>query len=331
MHTFIIAEAGVNHDGKLDQAKLLVDVASDAGADAVKFQAFDPEMLVTRCAGTAAYQSAAGFRSQRELLESLVLSEPQLAEVQAYCQYREIKFLSTAFDLKSVQQLHKLGQTMWKIPSGEITNVPLVEAIGAIAREVVMSTGMATLEEIGAALAWLDGVGCSRERVTVLHCNTEYPTPFADVNLRAMQTIGRNFGVRVGYSDHTLGIEVPIAAVALGATIVEKHFTLDRTLPGPDHKASLEGPELKAMVEAIRNTEQALGADRKLVTGSEQKNRRLVRKGIYAAAPIAVGDELTALNLVTKRPESRIPASEWHRIVGRVAQRAYAKDEAIQW
>ena len=329
--TCIIAEAGVNHDGSSEQAKRLIDVAADAGADVVKFQTFDPDALVTRSAATAAYQSASGYRSQREMLLSLLLSESELLEVQAYCQSREILFLSTAFDLGSVRLLHSLGQTIWKIPSGEITNAPLVETIGAIAQQVIMSTGMATLGEIEGALAWLSAAGCPRERVTLLHCNTEYPTPYGDVNLRAMQTIGTTFGVRVGYSDHTPGIEVPIAAVALGATLIEKHFTVDRALAGPDHKVSLQGPELKAMVEAIRNTEQALGDHRKFVTESERKNRYLVRKGIYAAIPIAAGEKFTVVNLTTKRPEGEIPASEWHRVIGRHARRDYAVDEPIQW
>lgn len=331
MRTCIIAEAGVNHDGSVEQAKRLVDVAVEAGADVVKFQTFDPAALVTRTAATADYQSATGHRSQRELLGSLLLSEPDLVAIQAYCQARQIRFLSTAFDLGSVELLRSLGQTVWKIPSGEITNAPLIEAIGVLAQQVILSTGMATLGEIEVALCWLAGAGCPRERVTVLHCNTEYPTPYGDVNLRAMQTIGAAFGVRVGYSDHTPGFEVPIAAVALGATVIEKHFTLNRSLPGPDHKASLEGPELGAMVAAIRNIEEALGEPRKFVTPSERKNRPVVRKGIYAAAPIAEGDEFTALNLATKRPEAAIPASEWHRVIGRRAHRNYAVDEPIQW
>jgi N,N'-diacetyllegionaminate synthase len=327
----VIAEAGVNHNGSLLIAKQLVDVALDAGADVVKFQTFNPTALVTLTASTAAYQVAEGYQSQRELLQSLVLSESDLVEIQTYCQSRRIQFLSTAFDLDSVALLNRLGQTIWKIPSGEITNAPLVESIGRIAQQVIVSTGMATMAEIETVLMWLTTVGCPRKRITVLHCNTDYPTSFTDVNLRAMQTIGATFDVRVGYSDHTLGIEVPIAAVALGATVIEKHFTLDRSLPGPDHKASLEGCELKSMVAAIRNVELALGAPTKQVTESERRNRPLVRKGIYAGVAIAAGEQFTPCNLTTKRPEGLISASEWHQVIGKHARRSYMADEPIQW
>ena len=330
-HTLVIAEAGVNHGGSLEQAKRLVDVAVAAGADVVKFQTFDPSALATRSATTAAYQAAGGFTSQRTMLESLCLDEAALERLQAHCRDAGIRFLSTAFDLGSVEVLRRLGQRTWKIPSGEITNVPLIEAIGAVADEVIVSTGMATVEEIGAALDWLAAVGVARDVVTVLHCNTEYPTPFEDVNLRAMCALGERFGVAVGYSDHTLGIEVPIAAVALGARVVEKHFTLDRGLPGPDHKASLEPTELAAMVAGIRNVERALGEARKFVTASERQNREIARKGIYAAGPIAVGERFTAANLTTKRPEGAIPASAWHEVLGKAATRRYEEDDPIQW
>lgn len=329
--TLIIAEAGVNHNGSLDQAKRLVDVAVAAGADVVKFQTFNPSSLVTRSATTAAYQAAGGYTSQRTMLESLCLDEATVEQLHAHCGAAGIQFLSTAFDLESVEVLRKLGQRAWKIPSGEITNVPLVEAIGAIADEVIVSTGMATVEEISAVLDWLAAAGTTRDTVTVLHCNTEYPTPYGDVNLRAMRALGEQFGVAVGYSDHTLGIEIPIAAVTLGATVIEKHFTTDRGLSGPDHKASLEPAELTAMVASIRNVERALGEARKFVTASEWHNRAVARKGIYAAGPIVVGEPFTATNLTTKRPEGTIPASAWHKVIGQAATRRYEEDDPIQW
>ncbi len=328
--TFIIAEAGVNHGGSLDRALRLVDIAADSGADAVKFQTFQARELATPSAGTAAYQAAAGYRSQLQMLSALELAEADFQKLERHSQSRGIAFLSTAFDLGSVELLRRLGMSVWKIPSGEITNAPLVEAIGSIAGEVIMSTGMATLDEIDTALGWLEGAGCSRDRVTVLQCSTEYPTSFEHANLRAMQTIGSAFGVRVGYSDHTIGIEACIAAVAVGATVIEKHFTEDRDLPGPDHKISLVGTELKAMIDAIRNIELALGDGEKRVTGPELTNRPLVRKGIYAARPIAEGERFTAVNLVTRRPEAATPASEWHRLIGRTAPRSFAAGEPIK-
>lgn len=327
----VIAEAGVNHNGSLTAAKHLADVAVAAKADFVKFQTFDPTALVVGNAPTAAYQRAGGYESQLDMLSKLTLSPEEQAELKGHCESIGIAFLSTAFDLGSVRLLQNLGQKTWKIPSGEITNVPLIEKIGSIADEVILSTGMATLGEIEAALTWLEGAGCPRDRVTVLHCNTEYPTPYHDVHLRAMQTIGHAFNVRVGYSDHTMGIEVPIAAVALGATVIEKHFTLDRTLPGPDQKASLEPEELKAMVAAIRNIEQALGQPEKCVSDSERKNVTTVRKGIYAARAIEAGEILSQDNITTKRPAHDVDASQWHQAVGRTAARAYRPDEAIEW
>jgi len=318
----IIAEAGVNHNGSLEAAKKLADAAALAKADFVKFQTFDPEALVVSSAPTADYQTQGGYTNQQEMLAGLTLSPDEQAGLKRYCESIGIEFLSTAFDLGSVQLLQDLGQTTWKVPSGEISNVPLLEAIGAIAEEVILSTGMATLGEIEQALTWLEEAGCSRERVTVLHCNTEYPTPYHDVHLRAMQTIGQAFNVRVGYSDHTMGIEVPIAAVALGATVIEKHFTLDRTLPGPDQKASLEPDELTAMVGGIRNIEQALGRSEKRVSESERKNLATVRKGIYAARPIKQGEAFSPENLITKRPAHNVDAA---------SQRDFDPDEAIEW
>jgi len=331
MSVRIIAEAGVNHNGSLDAAKKLATVAAEADADIVKFQTFDPKSLVVSSAPTAEYQSKDGYTNQQSMLAGLTLSEGEQRELKIYCESINIQFLSTAFDLTSVQLLHSMGQTTWKIPSGEITNVPLIEAIGSIAEDVLLSTGMATLGEIEQCLEWLHMAGCNRDQVTILHCNTEYPTPYSDVNLRAMQTIGAAFGVKVGYSDHTMGIEVPVAAVALGARVIEKHFTLDRGLPGPDQKASLEPDELTAMVKATRNIEAALGTGQKRVTDSEEKNLSSVRKGIYAAGPIRIGETLNEHNLTTKRPQASIASSRWHEVIGRRATRDYKPDEPIQW
>lgn len=330
-HVVVIAEAGVNHNGSLTAAKELADAAARAGADFVKYQTFDPKALVVPEAATAEYQKAGGYSDQAEMLARLTLSTDELASLAEHCTSIGVRFLSTAFDLGSIQVLQGLGQTTWKIPSGEITNVPLVEAIGRIADEVILSTGMATLGEIEQALEWLRAVGCPRERVIVLHCNTEYPTPYEDVNLRAMQTIGQAFGVRFGYSDHTMGIEVPIAATALGAVVIEKHFTLDRKLPGPDQKASLEPDKLQSMIAAIRNIEVALGMSTKIVSESEHKNRTVVRKGIYAARPIATGDVLTADNVTTKRPAHGLASEMWHKVIGRQARRPYKPNDPIEW
>lgn len=330
-HVVVIAEAGVNHNGSLTAAKELADVAARAGADFVKYQTFDPKALVVPEAAAAEYQKAGGYADQAEMLARLTLSTDELASLAEHCTSIGVRFLSTAFDLGSIQVLQGLGQTTWKIPSGEITNVPLVEAIGRIADEVILSTGMATLGEIEQALTWLRAVGCPRERVIVLHCNTEYPTPYDDVNLRAMQTIGQAFGVRFGYSDHTMGIEVPIAATALGAVVIEKHFTLDRNLPGPDQKASLEPDELQQMISSVRNAQRALGQREKCVTDSEKKNLSVARKGIYAARSIDAGEAFSAENITTKRPADGLPASFWHQTVGRHARRAYRPNEAIEW
>jgi N,N'-diacetyllegionaminate synthase len=330
LHVRVIAEAGVNHNGSLIAAKKLADAAAAAKTDFVKFQTFDPKALVVGSAATADYQRAGGYESQLDMLSRLTLSREEQAELKDYCESIGIAFLSTAFDLDSVRLLQDLGQKIWKIPSGEITNVPLIEMIGSIADQVILSTGMATLGEIEAALMWLKGAGFPRDRVTVLHCNTEYPTPYHDVHLRAMQTIGHAFNVRVGYSDHTMGIEVPIAAVALGATVIEKHFTLDRTLPGPDQKASLEPDELSAMVAAIRNIEQALGTPEKRVTDSERVNRAIARKSIYASQPINVGEAFTESNLTTKRPDLGVPADRWPELIGKTARKAYHVDDPIE-
>jgi N,N'-diacetyllegionaminate synthase len=326
----IIAEAGVNHNGSLKQAKRLVDIAKQSGVDFVKFQSFDPTSLTTANARTARYQGGAGFNNQLQMLSEFILTIEQLAELKRYCESVGIGFISTAFDLKSVDVLQALNQTIWKVASGEITNVPLLERVGSIAHEVILSTGMATLGEIEQAIALLENAGCTRSQVVVLHCNTEYPTPFTDVNLRAMTTIGTAFGVRVGYSDHTPGIAVSVAAVALGASIIEKHFTTDRNLPGPDHKASLEPNALKELVKAIRNVEEALGCDQKVVSPSEEKNRTIVRKGIYASRSISKGEVFSDVNLTTKRPEHQVGAALWYQIIGRKADRDYEMDDPIQ-
>ena len=304
MSTLVIAEAGVNHDGDLERAKRLIDVAAEAGADLVKFQSFNAEQLVTASAGKAAYQAArsGADESQQAMLRRLQLTSAMHRELQAHCRMRRIGFFSTGFDLQSLDLLAELGLERFKIPSGEITNLPYLRQIGALGKPLILSTGMSTLEEVAAALAALEKAGTPRRYVTVLHCNTEYPTPMPDVNLRAMLTIRDAFGVEVGYSDHTLGIEVAIAAVALGATVIEKHFTLDRTLPGPDHAASLEPGELAAMVRAIRNIEAALGDGVKQPSASELPNRAHARKSLVAAHAIRRGETFTAANLGVKRP-----------------------------
>jgi N,N'-diacetyllegionaminate synthase len=326
----LVAEAGVNHNGSLELAERLIDVAAAAGADVVKFQTFDPRSLTTAQAGTTHYQAVGGYNNQLQMLSELTLTREQLARLIRYCESTGIAFMSTAFDLTSVDILQDLGQTTWKIPSGDITNVPLLERIGSIGHEVILSTGMATLGEIEQAITWLEHAGCSRGHIVVLHCNTEYPTPLTDVNLRAMATIGSAFGVRYGYSDHTPGVEVSIAAAALGACVIEKHFTTDRTLPGPDHRSSIEPDELRALVTSIRNVECALGCARKIVSPSEKKNRLILRKGIYASRRIAAGDVFCNSNLTTKRPAHRTSAAMWHQIIGRRASRDYEVDDPIE-
>ena len=301
--TLIIAEAGVNHNGSMEMAKQLIDAAAVAGVDYVKFQTFKAEKLVTKDAKQAEYQQRnAADDSQYAMLKKLEMSEAQHEELIAYCQKKGVKFLSTAFDMESVEYLHSLRLGLWKIPSGEITNYPYLKAIAQYGEPVILSTGMCEMEDVHNAVEVLCKHGLKKEQITVLHCNTEYPTPMQDVNLRAMQEIKNAIEVKVGYSDHTQGIEVPIAAVALGAEAIEKHFTLDRTLPGPDHKASLEPNELKAMIDAIRNIEQALGDGNKHVSNSERKNIAIARKSIIAARDIKQGETLTEENLTTKRP-----------------------------
>lgn len=327
----IIAEAGVNHNGDLALAKQLVDAAAAAGADFVKFQTFKAERLVTRDAAKADYQKATSgaHESQFDMIRRLELSEAMHRDLIAHCATRGIAFLSTAFDTESLDLLAGFGLPLVKIPSGEITNLPYLRHVGRMGLPVVISTGMAVLDEVGEALAVLAAAGTPRERVTVLHCTTEYPTPMGEVNLNAMRTIRDAFGVSVGYSDHTPGIAVAIAAAALGASVIEKHFTLDRGLPGPDHQASLEPDELSEMIAAIRNIEAALGDGIKRPTPSELRNRPVARKSIVAARPIAAGEVLTVENLTVKRPGTGVSPMRWDEILGTTAARDYRADEAI--
>lgn len=332
-HTLVIAEAGVNHNGSIELAKQLVDKAVEAGADYVKFQTFNAAKLVTKTARQADYQQknmGGGGDSQYQMLKKLELSPEEHGILTDYCREKGIKFFSTAFDLDSIDFLDSLHLNLWKIPSGEITNYPYIKKIAQKQGNVILSTGMSTADDIQHAVDVLLRWGKSKEQITILHCNTEYPTPFEDVNLRAMQTIKERFGTKVGYSDHTRGIEVPVAAVALGATVIEKHFTLDRNLPGPDHKASLEPEELKAMVSAIRNIEKALGSAEKKVSDSERKNIAIARKSIVAANDIKKGELLTEENITVKRPGTGISPMRWEEVLGTVAVRDFQEDELIE-
>lgn len=334
-HVIVIAEAGVNHNGSIEIAKQLVDKAAEAGADLIKFQTFKSEKLVAKYASQAEYQKRnigkENDDSQLNMLKKLELSEEDHKELMAYCQKKGIKFFSTAFDLESIDYLHSLNLGLWKISSGEITNYPYIKKIAGYGEPVILSTGMCELSDIKAAYKVLADNGISKERITILHCNTEYPTPYEDVNLRAMTTLKDEFKVEVGYSDHTKGIEVPIAAVALGATVIEKHFTLDRNMEGPDHKASLEPNELKAMVSAIRNIEKAIGGDgTKHVSESERKNIAIARKSIVAARDIKKGELLTDENLTVKRPGTGISPMRWEEVVGTKAIRDFEEEEIIE-
>jgi N,N'-diacetyllegionaminate synthase len=328
----IIAEAGVNHNGSLETAKQLVDVASEAGADMVKFQTFSADRLVTISANKAEYQNQTTdvSESQHAMIRKLELSREMHEDIIAYCKQRNIEFFSTGFDIQSIDLLFELGLNQFKIPSGEITNLPYLRHIGKLSKPVILSTGMANLEEIEDALEVLEISGTNRKQITVLHCNTEYPTPMKDVNMKAMLSIRDTLGVAIGYSDHTLGIEVPVAAVALGATVIEKHFTLDRNLTGPDHKASLEPEELKAMVQAIRNIEKALGDGIKRPSASETKNKPISRKSIVAANPIKAGESFTNKNLTVKRPGIGISPMRWDEVIGRSAIRDFEADELVE-
>ncbi len=330
-HTYVIAEAGVNHNGSVETAKKLIDVAADAGADAVKFQTFKAELLVTKTAEKAEYQKTrTNESSQYEMLKRLELSVDDHHELVAYSESNQIQFLSTGFDLESLRFLSNLGVPLFKIPSGDITNYPLIQTIAEFGKPVIVSTGMATIEEIANCLSVLKQHGIDNGDITVLHCNTQYPTPMSDVNLTAMNTIKDHFGgIKVGYSDHTLGIEIPIAAVALGATVIEKHFTLDQTMPGPDHAASLNPKQLADMVVGIRNIEIALGNGIKYPTASESPNIPVARKSIVAAKMIKTGETFTAQNITTKRPGSGRSPMDWPNVIGQTATRDYEPDEQI--
>ena len=333
MHTIIIAEAGVNHNGSLTLAKRLVDAAADAGADYIKFQTFRSEQLVAKSAKMASYQKAnlrADDDSQLAMLRRLELSPEAHRALIAYAAQRGIKFLSTAFDLDSIDFLHSLQLDFWKIPSGEITNLPYLRKIASLGGKVVMSTGMCDIADVLAAVDALTAAGVKRDDIVLMHCNTQYPTPFADVNLLAMRHLASATGLSVGYSDHTVGIEVPIAAVALGACVIEKHITLDRALPGPDQAASIEPAELSQMVSAIRNIEQALGTGVKAISDSERPNIAAARKSIVAKCRIAKGELLTESNICAKRPGTGISPMRWDEVIGTPAVRDFEEDELIE-
>jgi len=327
----IIAEAGVNHNGSIELAKKLVDAASSAGADYVKFQTFKAEKVVVPTAEKADYQKNLTNikESQLDMIKKLELDFNAHEELMAYCVQKNIKFLSTAFDHESIELLAKLNIPFYKIPSGEITNLPYLRHVGSMGKPVIMSTGMATLEEVRVAMEVLLEAGLKKEDIRILHCHTEYPTTMNDVNLKAMLTMKDKLGVSVGYSDHTLGIEVPIAAVAMGATVIEKHFTLDRTLPGPDHAASLEPDELNAMVAAIRNIEKSMGDGVKKPSQREIKNMPIVRKSIVAKKSIKKGELFSEENLTVKRPGTGISPMEWFELVGQKSKQNYQPDDLI--
>ncbi len=327
---FVIAEAGVNHNGNIEIAKKLIDAASAAGADAVKFQTFRAESLVCKTAKKAEYQLGVTDRSetQYDMLKKLELTEQMHKELMEYCAKKKIMFLSTPFDIGSVKLLSKLGMQIFKIPSGEITNLPYLREIAGHQKKVILSTGMSNMNEVKAAVDVLKENGATD--IILLHCNTQYPTPVSDVNLLAMVKMHEELGLPVGYSDHTLGIEVPIAAAALGAAVIEKHFTLNKNMEGPDHKASLEPQELKRMVEGIRKTELALGVGIKQASDSEKENRDIVRKSIVAASGIKKGEKYTEENLTVKRPGIGISPMRWDEVIGKTAGRDYETDEMIQ-
>ncbi len=330
--TLIIAEAGVNHNGDITLAKKLIDVACDAGVDYVKFQTFVTGNLVSKLAKKADYQkqNTNSHESQFDMIKKLELSRAQHFELLDYAKSKNIKFLSTAFDLDSIDLLKELGITLGKIPSGEITNYPYLVKMAKSFDKIILSTGMSTMNEIKEAIDVLIDNGRSLSDISVLHCNTEYPTPMSDVNLLAMNRIKNELNVEIGYSDHTLGIEVPIAAVALGASVIEKHFTLDKSMDGPDHKASLDPDELKAMTLGIRNIEKALGNSEKLVTKSEEKNVAIARKSIVAREFIKKGDVFSDNNLTVKRPGTGINPMKWNTIIGQIAKKDFNCDDIIE-
>lgn len=326
----IIAEAGVNHNGSLEIAKKLVDTAKCCGADIVKFQTAQLDSLVSKYAQMAQYQkeNTGNDESQKDMLKKLLLSYDEFIELSKYCKEEGIDFLSTPFDIQSIHFLNDIGVDIWKIPSGEITNLPYLIEIAKTKKRIILSSGMSTMEEVRNAINVLKEHGAGE--ISLLHCTTEYPTPYEDVNLNAMKTMEKEFGLAVGYSDHTQGIEVPIAAVAMGATIIEKHFTLDKTMEGPDHRASLEPDELAQMVTSIRNIEKAMGDGVKTPAKSEIKNIEIARKSIVAKTSIKKGDELTEENLTTKRPGNGISPMKWFDVLGTKAVRDFEEDELIE-
>ena len=325
--TFIIAEAGVNHNGSIDLAYKLIDAAIDSGVDAIKFQTFKAEKLVSKSAEMANYQkdNIGKIESQLEMIKKLELSYQDFKQLNDYCITKGVLFLSTPFDLESIDFLESISMPLWKVPSGEITNLPYLEKIAETGKEVILSTGMATLKEVEDAIRVLDNC----EKLTILHCNTEYPTPMEDVNLFAMNTLKKTFSRNVGFSDHTLGIEVSIAAVTLGATVIEKHFTLDKNMVGPDHRASLDPVELRAMVDAIRNVELALGSGVKEPSPSELKNIAVARKSIVAKVSIRKGEVFLTDNLTVKRPGNGISPMDWYSVIGKKALKDFDEDELI--
>lgn len=329
----IIAEAGVNHNGNLENAFRMIDIAVDAGVDYIKFQTFKTEDVISRLAPKADYQihnTGNSSESQFEMVKKLELSTNQHDKLIEYCKNKNIRFFSTAFDLYSLEYLHKIGLQIVKIPSGEITNLPYLRKAASLFHNVILSTGMSNISEIKEAINVFTKEGIRKDNITILHCNTEYPTPMEDVNLMAMLHLKNEFGTRIGYSDHTLGIEIPIAAVALGASVIEKHFTLDKSMEGPDHKASLDPPELKAMVSAIRNIEIALsGSGLKEVSASELKNIAIARKSIVATKKIHEGEILSEANIGVKRPGTGISPMKWDEVIGTVSPKDFEEDELI--
>lgn len=329
---FIIAEAGVNHNGNMELAKKLIDAAVEAKVDAIKFQTFKTELCISKNAKKAEYQvenTGNSKESQFEMVKKLELTSQNHCELISYCKEKNITFLSTPFDSDSIKLLHELGLSTFKIPSGEITNLPYLRQIGGLNKKIILSTGMANLGEVEAAIEILVKNGTKRENISLLHANTQYPTPMEDVNLKAMITLKNAFGLEVGYSDHTLGIEVDIAAVAMGAKIIEKHFTLDKNMPGPDHKASLEPDELVAMVRAIRNIELALGDGLKHFSKSESENIKIARKSIVAKCNIKKGEIFSEQNICVKRPGDGINPMRWDEVIGQISQKDYKQDDLI--
>ena len=329
-HVMIIAEAGVNHNGSFELAKKMVDAAKEAGVDYVKFQTFNPKKLVSKFAEKAEYQkeTTGSDETQLEMLQKLTLTEDNFLSLRDYCRDVGIGFISTPFDLDSIAFLETFDMDFWKVPSGEVTNLPYLEAIARTKKKVVMSTGMCDMNEIQDAIEVLEKNGTTD--ITLLHCNTQYPTPYEHVNLSAMNSIRDALHKEVGYSDHTQGIEVPIAAVAMGATVIEKHFTLDKNMEGPDHKASLNPTELKQMVVAIRNIEQAIGNGLKEPSFSEMANKGVARKSIVASRSIKQGEAFSEENLTTKRPGTGISPMKWYEVIGQVAPRDFSEDEIIE-